>query len=92
MQELNHKLATMVTSRENLERLSYTMRDEINDLANKIDNQSLEVKDVQGALRVQNKMFEAQNAKLVGYFSNVKKGILFINVVDVNLLSNSLME
>ena len=76
-----------------MERLSYTMRDEINDLANKIDNQSLEVKDVQGALRVQNKMFEAQNAKLVGYFSNLKKkGILLINVVDVNLLSNSLME
>ena len=77
-----------------MERLSYTMRDEINDLANKIDNQSLEVKDVQGALRVQNKMFEAQNAKLVGYFSNLKKGILLINDVDVNLstkLSNSLM-
>ena len=56
-----------------MERLSYTMRDEINDLANKIDNQSLEVKDVQGALRVQNKMFEAQNAKLVGSFSNLTK-------------------
>ena len=65
MQELNHKLATMVTSRENLERLSYTMRDEINDLANKLDNQSLEVKDVQGALRLQTKMFETQKAKLV---------------------------
>jgi len=64
MQELNHKLATMVTSRENLERLSYTMRDEINDLANKLDNQSLEVKDVQGALRLQTKMFETQKAKL----------------------------
>ncbi len=65
MQELNHKLATMVTSRENLERLSYTMRDEINDLQNKLDNQGLEVKDVQGALRLQIKMFETQKAQLV---------------------------
>ena len=77
MQELNHKLATMVTSRENLERLSYTMRDEINDLANKLDNQSLEVKDVQGALRLQTKMFETQKAKLVKRVSDQFSGFLY---------------
>ena len=71
MQELNEKLATMVKSRENLERHSHTMQDEINELQNKMDNQSLEVKDVQGGLRVQNKMFEAQNQKLAkGYQEN----------------------
>ena len=64
MQELNSKLATMVKSRENLERHSHTMQDEINELQNRMDNQSLEVKDVQGGLRLQNKMFEAQNQKL----------------------------
>ena len=45
MQDLNHKLASMVTNRETLERLCYTMKDEIADLANKIDNQSIEVRD-----------------------------------------------
>ena len=65
MQELNHKLATMVTNRENLERMSYAMREEISDLGNKVDNQSLEIKDVQGALRLQNKMFDTQTAKMV---------------------------
>jgi hypothetical protein len=48
--------------------LSHTAREEINDLSNKLDNQSLEVKDVQGALRLQNKMFEAQTAKMVSFF------------------------
>ena len=47
--------------------LSHTAREEINDLSNKLDNQSLEVKDVQGALRLQNKMFEAQTAKIVSF-------------------------
>ena len=47
--------------------LSHTAREEINDLSNKLDNQSLEVKDVQGALRLQNKMFEAQTAKMVNF-------------------------
>ena len=65
MQELNHKLANMVTNRENLERMSYAMREEISDLGNKVDNQSMEIKDVQGALRLQNKMFDAQTTKLV---------------------------
>ena len=64
MQELNSKLATMVKSRENLERHTHTMQDEINELQNKMDNQSLEVKDVKGGLRLQIKMFEAQNQKL----------------------------
>ena len=48
--------------------LSHTAREEINDLSNKLDNQSLEVKDVQGALRLQNKMFEAQTAKIVSFY------------------------
>lgn len=64
LQDLNHKLATMTTNRENLERMCYTMRDEISELNNKCDNQSLELKDLQGLLRMQNKMFDAQTAKL----------------------------
>jgi hypothetical protein len=65
LQDLNHKLAAMVTNRENLERISFTMRDEISEITNKVDNQSMELKDVQGALRLQNKMFDAQNMKMV---------------------------
>ena len=65
MQDLNHKLATMSTNRETLERLCYTMRDEISEVSNKVDNQSLEIKDCQGALRVQSKMFESQATKMV---------------------------
>ena len=64
MQDLNHKLQTMVTNRETLERLCYTMRDEISEVSNKVDNQSLAIKDVQGALRVQSKMFETQQNKM----------------------------
>ena len=67
MQDLNHKLQTMVTNRETLERLCYTMRDEISEVSNKVDNQSLEIKDVQGALRVQSKMFETQATKMVSF-------------------------
>ena len=67
MQDLNHKLQTMVTNRESLERLCYTMRDEISEVSNKVDNQSLEIKDVQGALRVQSKMFETQATKMVTF-------------------------
>ena len=64
MQELNGKLATMVTNRENLERICYSLRDEVGELSNKLDNQSLEIKDVQGAMRVQGKMFDQQQAKI----------------------------
>ena len=69
MQDLNHKLATMATNRETLERLCYTMRDEISEVSNKVDNQSLEIKDCQGALRVQSKMFETQATKMVSWMN-----------------------
>ena len=64
MQDLNHKLTTMTKNRENLERMVYSIRDELSDVSNKVDNQSLEVKDVHEALRLQNKMFDAQASKL----------------------------
>ena len=76
MQDINQKLATMVTNRENLERMCYTMRDDISEVGNKVDNQSLEIKDVQGALRMQSQMFDAHAAKLV-YFTLGFLGHLF---------------
>ena len=61
---MNQRLQSMQTNRENLERVVYAIRDELNDVTNKVDNQSLEVKDVHEALRLQNKMFDAQAAKM----------------------------
>ncbi len=55
----------MTTNRENLERMCYTMKDEISELTNKSDTQGMELKDIQGALRLQNKMFDQQNLKMV---------------------------
>ena len=84
MQDLNHKLATMSTNRETLERLCYTMRDEISEVSNKVDNQSLEIKDCQGALRVQSKMFETQATKMVSQLrkQRIKYQISLLTKID----------
>ena len=48
-----------------MERLCYNLRDEVSEITNKVDNMTMEVKDVQSALQVYNKMLEAQSAQMV---------------------------
>ena len=48
-----------------MERLCYNLRDEVSEITNKVDNMTMEVKDVQSALQVYNKMLDAQSAQMV---------------------------
>ena len=51
--------------------MCHNSRDEIQDITAKLENISLEVKDIQGEQRVQGKMMETQVNQLVSYiFAN----------------------
>merc|ERR1719369_589119 len=58
IQELYHKLATVQQNRETLERTCYVIRDEVRELEGKMENLSLEVKDFEGAVKMQAAMME----------------------------------
>ena len=55
----------MSTSKDTLERMCHNSRDEIQDIISKLENISLEVKDIQGEQRVQSKMMESRENQLV---------------------------
>ena len=65
MQDLQAKISALTTSKDTLERMCHNSRDEIQDLISRMENISLEVKDLQGEQRVQSKMLEARETQLV---------------------------
>ena len=70
LQDLQAKISALTTSKDTLERMCHNSRDEIQDLISRMENISLEVKDLQGEQRVQSKMLEARETQLV---SNIIK-------------------
>ena len=85
IQELKQKITAIAMSRDKLERLTHTIQGEIKDLANKIDNQSLEVSDVQVRVGLQNKMLEAQNEELLKGQQENKKGKIMSETTKTSL-------
>ena len=74
MQDLQAKISALTTSKDTLERMCHNSRDEIQDLISRMENTSLEVKDLQGEQRVQSKMLEARETQLVScIFIDYKK-------------------
>ena len=67
MQDLQAKISALTTSKDTLERMCHNSRDEIQDLISRMENTSLEVKDLQGEQRVQSKMLEARETQLVSF-------------------------
>ena len=65
LQDLQAKISALNTSKDTLERMCHNSRDEIQDIISKLENISLEVKDVQGEQRVQSKMLSARENQLV---------------------------
>ena len=65
LQDLQAKISALTTSKDTLERMCHNSRDEIQDLISRMENISLEVKDLQGEQRVQSKMLEARETQLV---------------------------
>ena len=65
LQDLQAKISALNTSKDTLERMCHNSRDEIQDIISKLENISLEVKDVQGEQRVQSKMLDARENQLV---------------------------
>ena len=43
----------------------YANRDDLRDLSTKVDGLALDIKDMQGAMKLQNKMFDTQASKMV---------------------------
>jgi hypothetical protein len=66
--DIQQKISTLSSARENVERQCYNLRDEMSEILNKLDNVTMEVKDVQGAQQVYSKMLEAQSLQLVRKF------------------------
>lgn len=64
IQEIQQKVTTLTSSSENLERLCHNVREDLSDVNGKVDIMSLELKDVKGALTLQDKMFNTQVSKL----------------------------
>ena len=67
LQELQTKISALNTSKDTLERMCHNSRDEIQDIIAKLENISLEVKDIQGEQRVQSKMMETRENQLVSF-------------------------
>ena len=65
MQDLQARISALSTSKDTLERMCHNSRDEIQDIISKLENISLEVKDIQGEQRVQSKMMESRENQLV---------------------------
>ena len=64
LQELKTKISTVETHSKQTERIAAGCRDSILDITGKMDNQGLEIKDCQAALRLQNKMYDNQVARM----------------------------
>eukprot|EP00090_Calanus_glacialis_P000735 TRINITY_DN10508_c0_g1_i1.p1 TRINITY_DN10508_c0_g1~~TRINITY_DN10508_c0_g1_i1.p1 ORF type:complete len:731 (-),score=252.70 TRINITY_DN10508_c0_g1_i1:1342-3315(-) len=73
IQELYHKLATVQQNRETLERTCYVIRDDVRELEGKMDNLGLEVKDFEGAVKMQSAMMEKLSAARVSDPEGSKK-------------------
>ena len=65
LQDLQARISALSTSKDTLERMCHNSRDEIQDIISKLENISLEVKDIQGEQRVQSKMMESRENQLV---------------------------
>lgn len=62
MQGLQQKIEGLSSSREEMERRTLRLRDALADVVAKVDNISLDVKDAQGQVKLQNKMLDNQGA------------------------------
>ena len=60
-----HKIGMLTSSNASLERQTASMRADLTDVSAKIDGLNLDVKDVQGAMKVQTRLFDVQAGKLV---------------------------
>jgi len=58
IQELYHKMASVQSNRETLERTCYNLRDEVKELDGKVENFGMEVKDFEGAVKMQGAMMD----------------------------------
>ena len=67
--------------------MCHNSRDEIQDIISKLENISLEVKDIQGEQRVQSKMMESRENQLVSR-NRVYFTIEYINRTCTNILKN----
>ncbi len=65
LDDIQHKMNTLNTNRETVERMATNSRDDIENLALKVDNIGLELKDMQGAIKLQNKMFDNHALRMV---------------------------
>ena len=61
MQALQQKIEGLSSSREEMERRTLRLRDALADVVAKVDNMSLDVKDAQGQVQLQNKMLDNQS-------------------------------
>lgn len=62
MQDMNHKLSIATSANASLERNTSNLRSDINDLASKLDILAVDLKDVQGTVKVQTSMIDATKA------------------------------
>jgi hypothetical protein len=53
MQDINHKVSSIGSTTASLERATSNFRNEMSELAAKVDSVSLELKDMEGAINVQ---------------------------------------
>jgi chromosome segregation ATPase len=58
IQELYHKMASVQSNRETLERTCYNLRDEVKEMEGKVDTLGMEVKDFEGAVKMQGAMMD----------------------------------
>ena len=65
LNEIGSRLSVNDTHRETLSKGLTTVKDELTDLVTKVDNMTLDVKDVQSESNVQKKMLESQIAQWV---------------------------
>ena len=68
--------------------MCHNSRDEIQDIISKLENISLEVKDIQGEQRVQSKMMESRENQLVSsdkvYF-NIEYILYLLEILDIKM-------
>ena len=65
MDDIQHKLNQLSSNKETMDRMTTNNRDDLADMAVKVDNIGLELKDMQSAIRLQNKIFDSHAAKMV---------------------------
>ena len=91
LQDLQARISALSTSKDTLERMCHNSRDEIQDIISKLENISLEVKDIQGEQRVQSKMMESRENQLVSsdrvYF-NIEYILYLLEIRDTNISKN----